>query len=145
MTPQELRTFIERSRVEGRDRPWHDEAIEGFWNAVWDKGHVTLLDEYYARTLVRHAPAQPRVIDLPSFKAHVITTRERCHDLRVSIDDRFFARDKGVLRFTWSATHNARGRRGTMSGICISRYGHDGRVVEEWLEMDMQGLARSWA
>ncbi|MCW5880294.1 MAG: ester cyclase [Anaerolineae bacterium] len=144
MTPQDVRTLVRRSLVDGRDRTWTDVALEAFWNDVWDNGHVHLLSEYYARHYVRHAPAQPTINDLPSLKDHVLNTRELERDFRLNIEDRFFTKDRGALRWTWSATHKLTGRRWTMTGIALCRYDADGRVAEEWIQMDAAILRVHW-
>jgi len=144
MTPQDVRTLVRRSLDEGRDKVWTDVALEAFWNEVWDDGHVDLLSEYYVRRYRRHAPSQPTIDDLTSLKNHILDTRGLERDFRLNIEDRFFAKDRGALRWTWSATHQLTGRRGTLSGISLYRYAADGRVAEEWIQMDAAGLRAQW-
>lgn len=65
-----------------------------------------------------------------------------------TLDDIFFAGDKGVWRGTWRATHRGEwegiaptGRKATWTVIIIGRFAGD-KLVEDWVECNRYNLFR---
>jgi predicted ester cyclase len=70
-------------------------------------------------------------------------------DLTMQVDDIFGADDKVVVRFTLNGTNTGplfglppTGRKVTMTGIGIYRFGPNGKIAEEWYENDAIGQMR---
>lgn len=103
---------------------------------------------YFDESELLHVPGQ----GVKDFRYHEETEYRvfgAFPDLTMQVDDIFGAADKVVVRFTLTGTNTGQlfglpptGRKVTMTGIGIYRFGPHGKIVEEWYENDAIGQMR---
>jgi predicted ester cyclase len=110
-----------------------------------NKGNLAVLDKYMAGNCVCHGSGV-ELDSLEACKEHATMTLSAFPDRCLTADDMIVDGDKIVTRWTWSGTHKGEfqgiaptGKRVTVTGITISQI-EDGKVVEEWEEVDRLGL-----
>ena len=113
---------------------------------LFDKQNVEVIDQFWAKEFIHN----------PSPKTSQTTWKERVvpvltgapPDLHLAIEDVIAEGDKVVVRFTWSFTHTVpffgaapTGKYISWTGISINRLS-DGKIAEEWANVDNLGLQR---
>ena len=98
--------------------------------------------------LVSHWLGDRTLHGLPAWKEGMTSFFAAFPDAAYTLDDIFFAGDKGVWRGTWRATQRGEwegigptGRKATWTVIIIGRFEGD-RLVEDWVEYDRYNLFR---
>jgi predicted ester cyclase len=112
-------------------------------------GHdLTRLDQYLDAVLVSHWLGDRTLHGLDAWKDGMASFFAAFPDAAYTLEDIFFAGDKGVWRGTWRATQRGEwegiaptGRKGTWTVIIIGRFEGD-RLVEDWVEYDRYNLFR---
>jgi steroid delta-isomerase-like uncharacterized protein len=123
------------------------ELIRRFVEEMFNRGNLSLADEFMAPDFVEHEELPPGI---PEGREGVImlTTmlRSAFPDLKATIDDIIAEGDKVVIRQTWSGTHKGEfmgipptGRSVSIGVIDIIRVA-GGKFVEHWGQMDSMGL-----
>ena len=109
---------------------------------------LTRLDKYFDADLASHWLGDRTLHGLASWKNGMTSFFTAFPDAAYTLDDIFFAGDKGVWRGTWRATHRGEwegiaptGRKATWSVIIIGRFAGD-KLVEDWVEYDRYNLFR---
>jgi steroid delta-isomerase-like uncharacterized protein len=112
---------------------------------VWNKGNLAVIDEILSPDYVLHisAPGSP---DRDGYKQAVSMYHKAFADFSLTIEDMIAEADKVVIRCTLRGTHKGQymgvaptGKQVSLSVISIRRI-EDGKIVEEWVELDMLGL-----
>lgn len=123
-----------------RNRKLHERYIQEM-----NRGNFDVLDEYLAPDYVMHG-AGVQIEGAEAFRIYVQGMLEAFSDLERHADDIITTGDRVVTRWTATARHTgefagipATGKEVRITGIIISRI-EDGRVVEEWEEIDRLGL-----
>ncbi len=113
---------------------------------VWGKGNAALVDELAGTDFVWHWAPPGLASDREGYKQFLRMDFEAFADVSCTIEDVVAEGDKVAGRWTWRGTHKGEfmgvaptGTRVTLTGIGINRI-VDGKIVEEWCEMDMLGL-----
>jgi len=113
---------------------------------VWGKGNLDAVDELYATDFVWHWAPPGVAPDREGYKQFVTMSFAAFGDVHCATEDAIAEGDKVVVRWTWRATHKGEymgiaptGKKVTLTGIAISRI-VDGKIVEEWGEMDNLGM-----
>ena len=118
--------------------------IRRYFEEIWDKGNLDLIDELFTTDFVRHGPTgtEGEVRGLEGFKALVGMYRTALPDLRVPIEDLIAEGDRVVTRWRAHGTHQGElmgnaptGNRASVSGILINRIS-GGKIEEEWVDYD---------
>ena len=118
--------------------------VRRYFEEIWDKGNLDLIDELFTTDFVRHGPTgtEGEVRGLEGFKALVGTYRSALPDLRVPIEDLIAEGDRVVTRWRAHGTHQGElmgnaptGNRASVSGILIDRIS-GGKIEEEWVDYD---------
>ena len=119
-------------------RRWLDE--------VWGKGSAATVDELAAADFVWHWAPPGVAGDREGYKQFLRMDFEAFADVSTATEDIVAEGDKVASRWTWRGTHKGEfmgvaptGKQIALTGICINRIA-DGKIVEEWGEMDMLGL-----
>jgi steroid delta-isomerase-like uncharacterized protein len=101
--------------------------------------------QIFAPDFVAHMPGQPPM-DRAAFERFVSGVADGLPGYTYEIHDQIAQGDLVVNRITWRGVHSrpmagvpATGRSVELRGINMFRV-HDGRVVEQWAELDMLGL-----
>jgi steroid delta-isomerase-like uncharacterized protein len=118
-----------------------------FFDEVFSKGKLDLVDELFATDYVGHPPGQEEANRGPEgVKEYVGRLRRAASDFTVTIEDQVADGEKVVTRWTARGTHDGElmniaptGRTAAITGITIQRI-HDGKVVEGWTNWDVMGL-----
>ncbi len=113
---------------------------------ILNEGDLGAADELLSADYVWHGPGGQEVTGPEGFKDLIGGFRSAFPDLRFTIEQLFASGDEVVCRFTTRGTHRGEfegiaptGKQIATSGIIISRF-EQGRVVEEWEELNMLGL-----
>ena len=118
-----------------------------FFEEVWNRGNMAVLDELVAPELVDHNRAVP---GLPAgregFRQWVTMVREAFPDVHFTIDDQIAEGDHVVTRWTARGTQRgafmgipASGKQVTVTGIALARYAN-GQNAENWVTWDKLGM-----
>ena len=105
-------------------------------------------DEFCATDLVTHQSTHPDNVGLESRKQGDLANLAAFPDLTITIKDLIARDDKVAVRFVSTGTHKGEfggipptGKKASIPGMGIYRFA-DGRIVEEWLNVDFLGLWR---
>ncbi|NTW01686.1 MAG: ester cyclase [Oscillochloris sp.] len=120
-----------------------------FFEAVWNRGDFSALDEYVAPDAIDHSTVGGKdkaERGSASFRQIVGMFRNAMPDIKLTIDDMIYVGDKVVHR--WHLTGTDKGgvmgmppsnKSLTFSGTTIVRMA-DGKIVERWANVDELGL-----
>jgi steroid delta-isomerase-like uncharacterized protein len=114
---------------------------------VSNQGNLDALDDLIADNFVDHSPyAQGGTAGIEGHKQFARMLRSGFPDSQWTIDDLVAEGDKLVMRWTSRGTHRGEafgipvtGRQTVVTGITIYRVS-DGKLAEQWTEVDMLGL-----
>lgn len=121
--------------------------VREYIEEVWNRGDAAALRRLTTPDFRYHLGGQPPR-DRPGMEAFIAATRRAFPDWRVDVVSTVAEGDQVAVRWRGSVTHGgdfhgipATGRTITVSGINVYRV-HDGRVAEEWEQMDTLGMLR---
>jgi predicted ester cyclase len=127
-------------RREARVRQYLDE--------VFVRHDLSGLDKYLAADLVSHWLGDRTLHGLPAWKAGMASFFAAFPDAAFTLEDIFFAGDKGVWRGTWRGTQQGEwegiaptGRTATWTVMIMGRFAGD-KLVEDWVEYDRYNMYR---
>jgi steroid delta-isomerase-like uncharacterized protein len=118
--------------------------VRRYFEEIWDKGNLDLIDELFTTSFVRHGPTATEgdVRGLEGFRGLVSMYRSALPDLRIPIEDQIAEDDTVVTRWTARGTHQGElmgnaptGNPATVTGILIDRIS-GGKIEEEWVDYD---------
>ena len=119
-----------------------------FFDEVFGKGKLNVLDELIAKDHVNSGPGTPPDLTpgLEGTKQLVTMYRNAFPDLRFTIDEQIAEGDKVVTRWTAHGTHQgelvgipATGKSSTVTGIVVDRL-VNGKITETWGIFDQFGM-----
>jgi steroid delta-isomerase-like uncharacterized protein len=122
----------------------NEALVRRYFEEIWDKGNLDLIDELFTTNFVRHGPTatEGEVRGLEAFKGVVSMYRTAFPDLRVPIEDLVAEGDRVVTRWTARGTHQGElmgitptGNQASVTGIIVDRIS-GGRIEKEWVEYD---------
>jgi steroid delta-isomerase-like uncharacterized protein len=118
-----------------------------FVDEVVNRGNFAVLDELSSPNFVDHSAAPGVPPTAEGTKAFFTMFRAAFPDLRATIEDQVAEGDRVVQRVTNHGTMKgdfmgmaASGKEATWSGIHITRFDADGKVVEHWGVIDQLGM-----
>ncbi len=81
--------------------------VRRYFEEIWDKGNLELIDELFTTNFVRHGPTatEGEVRGQEGFESLVSMYRSALPDLRIPIEDQIAEGDKVVTRLTLRGTH----------------------------------------
>ena len=118
--------------------------VRRYFEEIWDKGNLDLIDELFTTNFVRHGPTatEGEVRGLEGFKGPVSMYHTALPDLRVPVEDLISEGDMVVTRWTARGTHQGElmgnaptGNPASVTGILIDRIS-GGKIEEEWVDYD---------
>ena len=118
--------------------------VRRYFEEIWDKGNLDLIDELFTTNFVRHGPTgtEGEVRGPEGFKGVVTLYRSAFADLRVPIEDLIAEGDRVVTRWTAYGTHQGEllgnaptGNQATVTGTLVDRVS-GGKIEEEWVAYD---------
>lgn len=126
----------------------HEAMIRAYIEDVFNRHRLDGLEAYWAEDLTSHWMGQETLHGLPSWRAAMEGFFTAFPDVAYTLDDLFFAGDRGVWRGRWRGTQRGdwqgiapSGKTAEWTVIIIGRLA-DGRLVEDWVEYDRLGLYR---
>lgn len=121
--------------------------VQRYFEEVWNKGNLTVLDEVMLPTVVVHNLPPKLPPNIEGFKQFIKMFRTAFPDLRFTVDDVIAEGDKVVVRWTSTGTHKGQlmnfppsGKKGTVTGMSIMRFDTKGKSLETWHQFDELGM-----
>lgn len=128
-----------------------DAWVRAYLTDVFNGHNLQSLDKYMSENLVSHWLGDRDINGREAWRAAMSNFFDAFPDAHYSLDDLFFAGDKGVWRGTWHATQRndwegipATGRKARWTVIIIGRFENE-RLAEDWVEFDRYNLSRQLA
>jgi steroid delta-isomerase-like uncharacterized protein len=114
---------------------------------LWNKGNLSLADEFFTANYVHHDPSTPDVGSGPeSEKKRATLYRTAFPDLRLTIEDMISEGDTVLARWSASGTHRGElngiaptNKKITISGVSVVRFAGR-KIAEGWVNWDALGL-----
>ena len=126
----------------------HERLIRDYIEAVFTRHELDDLAAYWRDDLSSHWLGQQTLHGLSAWRAGMADFFTAFPDLTYTLDDMFFAGDRGVWRGRWRGTQRgdwagiaASGRTVEWTAVIIGRFA-DGKLAEDWVEYDRLGLYR---
>ena len=126
-------------------------VIRRFFEEVWNKGNLAVLNELIAKDHVNSGPGTlPGLPTGPEGAKQLVTVyRNAFPDIHFKIDELIAEGDKVVTRWTAQGTHKgelvgipATGKSSTVTGINVDRI-VNGKIVESWGIFDQFGMMQN--
>jgi predicted ester cyclase len=125
-----------------------EEQVRNYLDEVFVRHDLTRLEKYLDADLASHWLGDRTLRGLLAWKEAMAGFFAAFPDAAYTLDDLFFAGDKGVWRGTWRATQRGAwegiaptGRKATWTVMIMGRFKGD-RIVEDWVEYDRYNLFR---
>jgi predicted ester cyclase len=120
--------------------------IRAYLDEVFNRHDLSRLDRYMSADLVSTWFGDRTLRGLPAWRDAMAGFFAAFPDAAFTLDDIFFAGDKGAWRGTWRGTQRGAwegiaptGRKATWTVIIIGRFA-GGKMVEDWVEYDRYKL-----
>ena len=121
---------------------------------VWDKGHLEVVDELYAKDYAGHIAASTTTLDGPEAVKQLLGVYHFAYpDIHFTINDQVAEGDLVATRWTARGTHQGdfsafteniapTGEKLIVTGMSFHRI-VDGRIKESWMNWDALGMLQS--
>jgi predicted ester cyclase len=123
-----------------------DAWVRAYLEEVFNGHNLQSLDKYISENLVSHWLGDRSLHGREAWREAMAKFFDAFPDAAYTLNDLFFAGDRGVWRGTWNATQrkewegiSATGRKAKWTVIIISRF-DDEKLVEDWVEYDRYNL-----
>ncbi|MGW2489722.1 ester cyclase [Streptomyces sp. NPDC001606] len=141
----EMPTFVDLDVV--RDERLSEDTVRRFFAALEQAGELAPFNDLLEEDIHSHDPVNPQdTIGLDNVRSEFRMWRG-AFDFTWSLDDVFTEGDRACARWTWRATHTGdflgippTGRKVTMTGMTLFRFGAGGKIAELWWQHDQLGL-----
>jgi steroid delta-isomerase-like uncharacterized protein len=125
------------------------QLIERYFNEVWNKGNVDLLDELLSKEYINHTPSIPDPPKGPAgLKPIVLAIRKSFPDLHYEIKDIITTKDKVIARVVMTGTQTdtlftlpPTGKRVEVNQINIEQL-ENGKIIAHWRVTDELALMK---
>jgi predicted SnoaL-like aldol condensation-catalyzing enzyme len=111
--------------------------------SVWVEGKINLAERTFDPGIVRHHPPSirpPEIAGLDAYKAFVTEFRNMHPELRIEVSETVSDGKFIAYRYTASALNPATSERFSFSGMALSKFSKQGKIVEEWVTWDTYDL-----
>jgi steroid delta-isomerase-like uncharacterized protein len=120
-----------------------------YFEEVWNRGELEVLDELIASDYINHSPGAPNPKPGPEgLKPIVIALRNGIPDVKFTIQDMVVTADKVAVRVVMTGTHTGdffgiapTGKYVSVNQFQIERI-ENGKIVEHWRQTDDLGMLR---
>ncbi|AYB32955.1 ester cyclase [Chryseolinea soli] len=121
----------------------NEQIIQTYFNEVWNRGHVDVLDELLSTAYINHTPSTPNPPKgAVGLKPIVLAIRKGFPDLHYEIKEIIATKDRVVARVVMTGTQSdtlfgipPTGKRVEVNQINIEKI-ENGRIVEHWRVTD---------
>ncbi len=125
-----------------------EQQVRHYLDEVFNRHDLSGLDQYLGADLVSHWLGDRTLHGIAAWREGMASFFAAFPDAAYTLEDMFFAGDKGVWRGRWRGTQRGEwegialtGRTATWSVIIIGRFKGD-KLVEDWVEYDRYNLLR---
>jgi steroid delta-isomerase-like uncharacterized protein len=122
------------------------ELARRFMEEVWGNCNMDVAEELLAENFVLHNPPQGVDPDKEGYKRWVMSSADSFANVESRTEQLIAEEDLVATRWTYVSTHAGEymgkpptNNTITFTGMSIDRF-KDGKIVEEWLEMDALGM-----
>ncbi|MFI1289563.1 ester cyclase [Streptomyces sp. NPDC001212] len=130
-----------------RDEQLCETAVRRFYGTLTTAGELPPLNDLIDEDCHSHDPVNPQVtIGLDAIRRDFRMWRD-AFDASFTVEDLMAQGNRVCARWSWTATHKGEflgiaptGRRVTMTGMTVFRFGGNGRIAELWWQHDQLGL-----
>ena len=105
--------------------------VQRYWDGLWNRRDVTVIDELIAEPYVRHSSAGTRSLSRAQFKREVRESWQLLHDPATTVDDQVTAGDRIWTRATTTGVNLDTGQTSVVTWLVVHRVA-DGQIVESW-------------
>lgn len=141
----EMPTFTDLEVV--RDELLTETTVRRFFEALQAPGELSPLNDLLDEDVHSHDPMNPQdTIGLDGVRSEYRMWRS-AFDFSMTVEDVLAQGDRACARWTWNATHTGdflgispTGRRVSMTGLTLFRFGDNGKIAELWWQHDQLGL-----
>jgi ketosteroid isomerase-like protein len=102
-----------------------------YWDGLWRRGDLTVVDELLGEPYVRHSAAGTRAFSRAEFKEELTSAWRLLHDPATTIDDQVVDGDRVWTRATTRAVNIDTGDPVVLTWLTVHRLA-GGRIVESW-------------
>ena len=120
-----------------------NKAIQRRFQDIWNQGDFSIIKEIWDKDFINH---NVKAKGLEAIRQYITAYRNAFPDVKFKINDQIAERDKVVMHFTITGTHNGNfqgiaptGKSIKITGIAIHRI-INGKIVEIWSNWDTLGL-----
>lgn len=113
--------------------------------SLWNHGDLDVIDELYAENFVGHDPQNP-LHGRAEVRAWVEEALEVIPNFHIELHEQIAEGDMAATRWTAAGTHAkdwrgmpTSGKEFVVTGITISKFASDGKIVESWANADDLG------
>ena len=123
--------------------------INRYFEEVWNRGELEVLDEIIAPNYINHSPGLPNPVPGPEGLKPIISgLRKAFPDLHFSIENIVVTENQVAIHCTMHGTHQgdlfglpATGKKVKVNQMQIERI-ENGKIVEHWRQSDDLGLLK---
>ncbi len=105
--------------------------VQRYWDGLWNRRDVTVIDELIAEPYVRHSSAGSRSLTRAQFKREVRESWQLLHDPATTVDDQVTAGDRIWTRATTTGVNLDTGQTSVVTWLVVHRVA-DGQIAESW-------------
>ncbi|MGY2079552.1 ester cyclase [Modestobacter sp. SYSU DS0657] len=105
--------------------------VQRYWDGLWNRRDLTVIDELIAEPYVRHSSAGTRSLTRAQFKREVRESWQLLHDPATTVDDQVTAEDRIWTRATTTGLNLETGQTSVVTWLVVHRVA-DGQIAESW-------------
>jgi ketosteroid isomerase-like protein len=105
--------------------------VQRYWDGLWNRRDLTVIDELIAEPYVRHSSAGTRSLTRTQFKREVRESWQLLHDPATTVDDQVTAEDRIWTRATTTGVNLDTGQTSVVTWLVVHRVA-DGQIAESW-------------
>ncbi|WP_166521048.1 ester cyclase [Modestobacter roseus] len=105
--------------------------VHRYWDGLWNRRDLTVIDELIAEPYVRHSSAGTRSLTRAQFTREVRDSWQLLHDPATTVDDQVTAEDRVWTRATTTGLNLDTGQTSVVTWLVVHRVA-DGRIAESW-------------
>jgi SnoaL-like protein len=105
--------------------------VRRYWDGLWNRRDLGVIDELIAEPYVRHSSAGTRSLTRAEFKREVTHSWQLLHDPATTVDDQVATEDRVWTRATTTGINLDTGATSVVTWLVVHRVA-GGRIVESW-------------
>lgn len=105
--------------------------VQRYWDGLWNRRDLTVIDELIAEPYVRHSSAGTRSLSRAQFAREVRESWQLLHDPATTVDDQVAAEDRVWTRATTTGVNLDTGQTSVVTWLVVHRVA-DGQIAESW-------------